>query len=69
MWSLPFGGASAVKGLRLQPAQQACLLVSIIYDNRSCKNNGKVIIGLFTPNIYISYQYVAKKYALSIVLN
>ena len=24
-WILPIGGASAVKGLRLQPAQQACL--------------------------------------------
>ena len=23
-WILPIGGASAVKGLRLQPAQQAC---------------------------------------------
>ena len=23
-WILPVGGASAVKGLRLQPAQQAC---------------------------------------------
>ena len=24
-WILPIGGASAVKGLRLQPAQQACV--------------------------------------------
>ena len=24
-WILPIGGASAGKGLRLQPAQQACL--------------------------------------------
>ena len=27
-WILPIGGASAVKGLRLQPAQQACLTYS-----------------------------------------
>ena len=26
-WILPIGGASAVNGLRLQPAQQDCLLV------------------------------------------
>ena len=25
-WILPIGGASALKGLRLQPAQQACLM-------------------------------------------
>ena len=25
LWILPIVGASAVKGLRLQPAQQACL--------------------------------------------
>ena len=25
-WILPVGGASAGKGLRLQPAQQACLI-------------------------------------------
>ena len=25
-WILPFGGASAVKGLRLQPAQQTCFI-------------------------------------------
>ena len=24
-WILPIGGASSVKGLRVQPAQQACL--------------------------------------------
>ena len=27
-WLLPIGGASAVEGLRLQPAQQACLVSS-----------------------------------------
>ena len=27
---LPFGGASAVKGLRLQPAQQACFHYSFV---------------------------------------
>ena len=26
-WNLPIGGASPVKGLRLQPAQQACFIV------------------------------------------
>ena len=26
-WILPIGGALSVKGLRLQPAQQACLLL------------------------------------------
>ena len=25
-WILPIGGASAVKGLRLQPTQQACFI-------------------------------------------
>ena len=25
-WILPIGGASAMKGLRLEPAQQACLI-------------------------------------------
>ena len=28
-WILPIGGASAEKGLRLQPAQQACLNQSV----------------------------------------
>ena len=28
-WILPIGGASAVKGPRLQPAQQACLFLNI----------------------------------------
>ena len=28
-WILPIGGASAVEGLCLQPAQQACLLLDI----------------------------------------
>ena len=30
-WILPIGGASAVEGLRLQPAQQACLLLEKLY--------------------------------------
>ena len=30
-WILPIGGASAWKGLRLQPAQQACLLMIWCY--------------------------------------
>ena len=30
-WILPNGGASAAKGLRLQPAQQACLIINT-YD-------------------------------------
>ena len=29
-WILPIGGASAVKGLRLQPAQQACFSISFL---------------------------------------
>ena len=30
-WSLPIGGASAVKDMRLQPAQQACFLPNMCY--------------------------------------
>ena len=30
-WILPIGGALAVKGLRLQPAQQACLSLGQIH--------------------------------------
>ena len=35
-WILPIGGASAVKGLHLQPAQQTCLITRWVgpLDNR-----------------------------------
>ena len=36
-WILPIGGASAVKGLRLLPAQQACFL-NIMNDKRLFQN-------------------------------
>ena len=32
-WILPIGGASAVKGLRLQPAQQACFFELPVLPN------------------------------------
>ena len=40
-WILPIGGALAIKGLRLQPAQQAC---SLSGDKRQKQYSGMIFV-------------------------
>ena len=44
---LPIGGASAVKGLRLQPAQQACFKCLICPDTKGTKSTLNIFIKKF----------------------
>ena len=52
-WILPIGGASAVKGLRLQPAQQACfkgtssILCLICPDTKGTQSTLNIFIKKF----------------------
>ena len=41
-WILPLGRASSGEGLRLQPAQQACLVAEYIVSQVSAKQLGKL---------------------------
>ena len=38
-WILPIGGVSAGEGLRLQPAQHACLVQSGVWQFNLCNQN------------------------------
>ena len=55
-WIWPIGEASAGEGLRLQPAQQACFLIT---DDIVCifvsENNNSIIIKKFEKNTRGSY--------------
>ena len=64
-WILSIGGATAVKGLRLQPAQQACFYPSTILGTKVKKALLIIFLNLAKTNQNIpSELYLAKKWCL-----